>query len=234
MLPETQRRPGPRPARRHRRPGGRRRHLRTHQGRHAQDRARHRAGRHPQGRPGAEHLHLQHRVRPAHDGRHPAVLRRPQGPQLLLGVDLRLPHRRSRREPDQPARLHPEQRLHDRRVLPGARHEDRRLRAEPVVLLQQRHGPGVHRDRPRRPPHLGARDARTLRRRPAQPDDEVPHPDVAAARCTRRKSSSTTSAPRCRRCTRCSTTATACTPTPTTKRSPRRPKKACAARWRSR
>ena len=57
------------------------------------------------------------------------------------------------------------QRLHDRRVLPRARHEDRRLRAEPVVLLLQRHGPGVHRHRPRRPPHLGARHARALRRR---------------------------------------------------------------------
>jgi methylmalonyl-CoA mutase len=49
--------------------------------------ARHRAGRHPEGRPGAEHLHLQHRVRPAHDGRHAGVFHRPQGAQLLLGVD---------------------------------------------------------------------------------------------------------------------------------------------------
>ena len=103
--------------------------------RDAQHRARHRAGRHPEGRPGAEHLHLLDRIRAAHDGRHPAVLRRQQGAQLLFGVDLGLPHRRSRREPDQPARLHAEQRLHDRRVLPRARHEDRRLRAEPVVLL---------------------------------------------------------------------------------------------------
>jgi isobutyryl-CoA mutase len=101
-----QRRPRPGPARHHRRPAGRRRHLRAHQGRDAGHRARHRAGRHPQGGPGAEHLHLQHRVRAAHDGRHPAVLRRPQGAQLLLGVDLRLPHRRGRGEPDQPARLH--------------------------------------------------------------------------------------------------------------------------------
>jgi len=53
------------------------------------------------------------------------------------------------------------------------------------------------------------------------------------ARCTRRKSSSTTSVRRCRRCTHCSTTATRCTPTPTTKRSRRRPRKACAARSRS-
>ncbi len=32
---------------------------------------------------------------------------------------------------------------------------------QPVVLLQQRHGPGVHRDRPRRAAHLGGGDART-------------------------------------------------------------------------
>jgi methylmalonyl-CoA mutase len=38
-------------------------------------RARHRAGRHPEGRPGPEHLHLQHRVRAQDDGRHPGVLR---------------------------------------------------------------------------------------------------------------------------------------------------------------
>ncbi len=47
--------------------------LRRDQGRDAADRARHRAGRHPQGGPGAEHLHLLDRVRAAHDGRHPAV-----------------------------------------------------------------------------------------------------------------------------------------------------------------
>ena len=230
-----QRRPRPGPARHHRRPAGRRRDLRPHpRRRRCQHRARHRAGRHPQGRPGAEHLHLQHRVRAADDGRHPAVLRRPQGAQLLLGVDLRLPHRRSRGEPDQPARLHPEQRLHHRRVLPGARHEDGRLRAQPVVLLQQRHGPGIHRDRPRRPPHLGARDARALRRRPAQPDDEVPHPDqrplpARAGDPVQRHPHHAAGAVRAVRQLQ-----HRCTPTPTTKRSPRRPRKACAARWRSR
>ena len=34
-----------------------------------EQRARHRAGRHPQRRPGAEHLHFLHRIRAAHDGR---------------------------------------------------------------------------------------------------------------------------------------------------------------------
>ena len=113
------------------------------QSRNARRRARHRAGRHPQGRPGAEHLHLLHGIRAAHDGRHPAVFRRQQGAQFLFGVDLRLSHRRSRRESDLAARLHAEQWLHHRRVLPRARHEHRRLRAEPVVLLLQRHGPGI-------------------------------------------------------------------------------------------
>ena len=54
--------------------------------------------------------------------------------------------------------------------------------------------------------------ARAMRERygagAAQPDAEVPHPDLGPLACTRRRSSSTTSAPRCRRCTRCSTTAT--------------------------
>ena len=59
---------------------------------------------------------------------------------------------------------------------------------------------------------------RRVQGRPAQPDAEVPHPDLGPQRCTRAKSSSTTSAPRCRRCTRCSTTAIRCTPTPTTRR----------------
>ena len=42
--------------------------------------------------------------------------------QLLLGLDQRVPHRRGGSEPDPPARLHPGQRLHLRRVLPLARH----------------------------------------------------------------------------------------------------------------
>jgi hypothetical protein len=70
--------------------------------------------------------------------------------------DQRLSHRRSRREPDHPARLHARQRLHVRRVLPLARHGRRRLRAEPVVLLLERHGPRVLGDRPRRAAHLVA------------------------------------------------------------------------------
>ena len=43
---------------------------RRHPGAHPAHRARHRAGRHPQGGPGPEHLHLLHRVLPRRDGRH--------------------------------------------------------------------------------------------------------------------------------------------------------------------
>ena len=93
------------------------------------DGARHRAGRHPEGRPGPEHLHLLDRVLAQGDGRHPGVLRPPQHPQFLLGVDLRLPHRRGRREPDLAARVHAVERLHVRRGVPRARHAHRRLRA---------------------------------------------------------------------------------------------------------
>ncbi len=72
-----------------------------------------------------------------------------------------LSHRRGRREPDQPARLHAGQRLHLRRGVPRARHAHRRLRAEPVVLLLERHGPRVRGAGPRRAPHLGGGDAAT-------------------------------------------------------------------------
>ena len=80
--------------------------------------------------------------------------------------------------PISPARLHARERLHDRRVLPRARHGDRRLRAEPELLLLQRDGPRVRGDRPGGAADLGARDAGALRRR------------ASAARC-----SSTTSRP---------------------------------------
>ena len=104
----------------------------------------HGAGRHPQGGPGPEHLHLLHRVRPRDDGRHPGVVRRAPGAELLQRLDLRLPHRRGGREPHQPAGLHPGQRVHLRRGLPGPGHGRRRLRPQPLVLLLQRDGPRVH------------------------------------------------------------------------------------------
>ncbi len=45
-------------------------------------------------------------------------------------------------------------------------------------FFSQRDGPGVRRDRPRRPPHLGGRDARALRRQRALAEAQVPHPDL--------------------------------------------------------
>src|SRR5215218_912626 len=58
--------------------------------------------------------------------------------RLLLRLDLRLPQRRGRGEPDQPTRL---QRLHLRRVLPRPRDGRERLRPDPFVLLLQRMDP---------------------------------------------------------------------------------------------
>ena len=196
-------------------------------------RARHGAGRHPEGGPGAEHLHLLHRVQPADDGRHPGVVHPAAGAQLLLGVDLRLPHRRGRREPDQPAGVHPRERVHLRGVLPRPRHEDRRLRAEPVVLLLQRHGPRVHGDRPGRTADLGGRDAGPVRGERAVAEAEVPHPDLrpVAARPgdgVQRHPHHAAGAVRDLR-----QRAAACTPTPTTRPSPRRGRSRCAAPWRS-
>ncbi len=57
-------------------------------------------------------------------------------------------------------------------------HGDRRLRPQPVVLLLQRHGPGVLGARARRPAHLGHHHARPVRRRRAEPEAEVPRADV--------------------------------------------------------
>ena len=100
-----------------------------------------------------------------------------QRAQFLFGIDLGLSHRRSRCEPGVAARVHACQRLYHRGVLPGSRHEDRRVRAEPVIFLLQRHGPGIRRDRPRCAPDLGARDAGPVQGRPAFPDVEISHPD---------------------------------------------------------
>jgi methylmalonyl-CoA mutase len=49
---------------------------------------------------------------------------------------------------------------------------------QPVVLLQQRRRRRVRGDRPRGAPHLGRGHARALRRGRAQPEAEVPHPDL--------------------------------------------------------
>jgi methylmalonyl-CoA mutase len=134
--------------------------------------------------------------------------------------------------PDHPAGLHAGERLHLRRVLPLARDAHRRLRAEPVLLLQQRLDPEYS---------VIGRVARRIwakaikskyggnERSRSSSTTSRPRAD----RCTPRRSRSTTSARRCRRSMRPTTTATRCTRTPTTRPSPRRPRRACAARWRS-
>ena len=54
----------------------------------------------------------------------------------------------------------------------------RRLRPEPFVLLQQRPRPGVLGPWPRRAPNLGPGDEGPLWRERAQPEIQVPHPDL--------------------------------------------------------
>ena len=96
--------------------------------------------------------------------------------------------------------------------------DDRRLRAQPVVLLLQRDGRRVHRHRPGRPAHLGGGDARAVRRERAVARSSSTTCRPPGGRCTPRRWTSTTSAPPCRRCARSTTTRTRCTPTPTTRR----------------
>ena len=67
-----------------------------------------------------------------------------------------------------------------RRGLSRPRDAHRRLRAEPVVLLQLRHGSGVRGDRPGRAPDLGGGDEAALRRQRALAEAQVPLADLRA------------------------------------------------------
>ncbi len=117
-VPQHGRRPAAGEVRARARPGAERAGGGRRPRRGAAHRARHRAGRHPQGGPRPEHLHLLHGLRAALHGRRPGVVHRPRRAQLLLRLDQRVPHRRGRGEPHHAARLHPRQRLHLRRELP--------------------------------------------------------------------------------------------------------------------
>ena len=215
-------------------PRARRRRARGARRLRARQRARHGAGRHPQGGPGPEHLHLLHRVRAADDGRHPGVVHRRT--RCATSTRCRSPATTSPR----PARTR------------SASSPSRSPTASPIVEYYLARGMDIDDFAPnlsfffsngmdpeytvigRVARRIWARGhARALRRQRAQPEAQVPRADLRAGRCTRRRSTSTTSAPRCRRCARSTTTATRCTPTPTTRRSPRRPRSRCAARWPS-
>jgi methylmalonyl-CoA mutase len=226
-----QRRPRARAAGHHRRPGAADADLRAASRPRRCKGARHGAGGHPQGGPGPEHLHLLHRVRPAHDGRHPAVLHR-ERVRNFYSVSISGYHiAEAGANPITPARLHAGQRLHLRRVLPRPRHAHRRLRAEPVVLLLQRHRPGVRGDRPGRAAHLGQGDARAYGAN-ERAEAQVPHPDLGRSLHAQEIAFNdirTTLQALYAIYDNCNS----CTPTPTTRRSPRRPRRACAARWPS-
>ena len=93
------------------------------------------------------------------------------------------------------------------------------------LLLQQRHGPGVHGDRPRRAAHLGGGDEEQVRRQRAQPEAQVPLQTCGplAARAGDRVQRHPHHAAGADRHLR--QLQLACTPTPTTRRSPRRPRR---------
>ena len=200
----------------------------------AAQRARHRAGRHPQGGPGPEHLHLLHRVLPADDGRHPGVVHRPRGAQLLLGVDLaattsprpgrtRSASSRSRSPTASPT---------SRPTSPAGMAIDdfapnlsfffsNGMDAEYTVLgrVARRIWAVAMRER------YGA-DERSQKLKY--------HVQTPAGRCTRRRWTSTTSARRCRRCARSTTTQLAAHQRLRRGRHHADRGSRCAGRWRSR
>ncbi len=96
------------------------------------------------------------------------------------GEHQRLSHRRGGGQSHQSAGVHAGQRLHLRGVLPVAGDARGQLCAQPVVLLQQRHGSRVLGDGAGGAAHLGQGHEEQVRRQRAQPEAEVPHPDLGA------------------------------------------------------
>ena len=185
------------PLRRHRHPGHH--HLHDHQlarrrapghvrrgGREAGRRpaaiSGHHPERHPQGVHRPEGVDLPARAVHAPGGGHLRVVR-PRAAEVELHLHQRLPHPRGRLHGGPGAGLHPARRHRVRRGGHRARPGRGRLRAPAVVLLQrpQRLLRG-DRQVPRRPPHLGAGDARALpRQEPGLVAAALPHPDRRAA-----------------------------------------------------
>ena len=142
----------------------------------------------------------------APDGRHGRVVLDADA-ALAPGLDLRLPHPRGRLDGRAGARLHAQGRPHLRPAGRRPRPRRRRLRPAPELLLQ-RPDRLLRGDRqaPRRPPHLGPRAARHVRReehevaadahpradrrrvahRPAAAEQHHPHGDRGARRRARR------------------------------------------------
>ena len=181
---------------------------------------RHDPERHPEGVPGAEGVRVP--AAPVDAARHRRrALRHRRAPPLASGVDLRLPHPRGGLDGRAGARVHARQRLRLRRV--GARDRPRRRRVRaPAQLLLQRARRLLRGDRqvPRRPAHLGAVDARRLRRARADARSSCAStPRPRASRSPRSNPRSTSRASRSRRWPRCSAARRACTPTRTTRRS---------------
>ena len=141
-------------------------------GRPARRAARDDPDRHPQGVHRPEGVDLPAGAVAAARHRHGRVLH-PRAAALAPDLDLGLPHPRGRLDRRAGARLHARRRLHLRRVGDRARPRRRRVRAAAQLLLQRPHRLlRGDREVPRRPPDLGPRAARALRR---------PRPALAAA-----------------------------------------------------
>ena len=129
-------RPAAREVQRRQRPRADRRRGREDPRLDAGQRARHGAGRHPEGRPGPEHLHLLDRVLAQGDGRHPASTSSHHDVRNFYSVSISGYHiAEAGANPISQLAFTLVERLHLRRGVPRARHAHRRLRAEPVVLL---------------------------------------------------------------------------------------------------
>ena len=139
---------------------------------------RHDPDRHPQGVHRPEGVVLPDRAGDAPGHRHGRVVRG-RDAALAPDLDLRLPHPRGRIDRAAGARLHAQERADLRRAGGRARARRRLLRAAAELLLQRPHRL-LRGDRqvPGRPPDLGARAARDVRRQEAEVvADAHPHAD---------------------------------------------------------
>ena len=133
--------------------------------------ARHDPERHAQGVHRAEGMDLSAAPVDQDRHRHDRVLRE-EGSAMARGVDLRLPHPRSRLDRGAGTRVHHRRRHLLRRRGRQARPRRRRIRAAPVVLLgPAQRLPRRGRQAARRAPHVGAHHEGALRREESALDD---------------------------------------------------------------
>ena len=135
------------------------------QGRHPLPGPRHGAGRYPEGGPGAEHLHLLHRFCPADDGRRAGIFQRPRTSAISTrspSPATTSPKPAPTRSPSWPS---PWPTASPTSSITSHAGWTSTNSPRTFVLLLQRHGSGILRDRPRGAAHLGQGDEVKVRRR---------------------------------------------------------------------